>query len=214
MNAQYATRVVIADSQEIFTTGLKSLLTGVAWIVVVGEANEATGLFEILESSRVDLLLLDPGLPEVREPHLIERLRILTGNLRIVVMTAGDESEKLRTALQLGADGIIHRSAGAEEFVSAVRKVADGHHYIQPELINSLVWLSAPPMERVSERLSPRQSRVLQLLTQGLGNRQIAATMDISETTVKSELRLIYAELEASSRAEAAAIALRIGLVD
>lgn len=103
MNTPYAIRLLIADSQEIFAVGLKSVLAEVEWLVVIGELNEAMSLFEVLESSRVDMLLLDLGISELTDPHIIEGMRDLKANLRIVVVTAGNESERLRRALQLGA---------------------------------------------------------------------------------------------------------------
>jgi DNA-binding NarL/FixJ family response regulator len=90
----------------------------------------------------------------------------------------------------------------------------DGHFYLQAKLVNTLGDLSAAPPSQLWIRQSSQQQRILQLLTQGLKNKQIARQLGISETTVKSQLRVIYSQLDASSRVEAVAAALRFGLVE
>ncbi|HEX6301029.1 MAG TPA: response regulator transcription factor [Acidimicrobiia bacterium] len=214
MRSRSAIRLVIADTQEVFREGLKSVLGDIEWITVVGEADDEPGLLDQLQFLDADMILVDLAISGTTDPHVIQRLRNMADHLFVIVITAGHESDRLRKALQLGADGFLLRETDSVTFLDALRKVADGHHYIQSELAARLVGLSVPSSKPVGERLSGRQLRVLQLLTRGSGNRQIAREMGISETTVKSELRFIYAELEAASRAEAAAIALRIGLVD
>ena len=125
-----------------------------------------------------------------------------------------DLDDSFGLALQLGADGFLLRSASSATVLDALRKMADGRHYIQPELAITLLGLSVPSSEQVTERLTSRQLQTLQLLARGMGNRQISREVEVSETTVKAELRFIYAELGASNRVEAAATALRIGLVN
>jgi DNA-binding NarL/FixJ family response regulator len=81
-------------------------------------------------------------------------------------------------------------------------------------LIDTLVETLSASLNRPQERLSPQQVRILQLVTHGLGNKQVARELGISETTVKAQLRVIYSQLAASSRAEAVAAALRLGIVE
>lgn len=214
MRSPSAIRLVIADPQEVFREGLKKVLDDLGWITVVGEANDEPGLLDGFQPQLVDMILVDLAISETTDPHLIQRLRNMADHLCVIVLTAGRDTDRLRKALQVGVDGVLLRSAQSATFVDAFRKVADGYHYIQPELAATLVGLSVPSLHQVTERLSARQLLILQLMTRGLRNQQIGREMGISETTVKSELRFIYAELGASNRAEAAAIALRIGLID
>lgn len=214
MRSPSTIRLVIADPQDVFREGLKKVLDDLEWIIVVGEAKDEPGLLGGFEPQLVDVILVDLAISETTNPHLIQRLRNMAEHLHVIVLTAGHDTDRLRKALQAGADGVLLRSAQSATFVDALRKVADGYHYIQPELAATLVGLSVPSLLQVTERLSARQRLILQLMTRGLRNQQIGRQVGISETTVKSELRFIYAELGASNRAEAAAIALRIGLTD
>lgn len=214
MTSTQQVRLLIADRQEVFREGLKKVLDDLEWVTVVGEADDELALLDGLQPQLVDMVLVDLDISETTEPHLIDRLRNTADHLCVVVLTSGHDTDRLRKALQRGADGFLLRSANSTTFVDALRKVADGYHYIQPDLAVTLVGLSVPSSQQITERLSARQLLILQLLAHGLRNRLIAKEMGISETTVKSELRLIYAELGASNRVEAAAIALRVGLVD
>ena len=207
-------RLVIADRQEVFREGLKRVLVDLEWVAVVGEADDELALLDALQPQLVDMVLVDLDISETTDPHLIDRLRNTADRLCVIVVTSGHDTDRLRKALQLGADGFLLRSADSAMFVDALRKVADGYHYIQPELAVTLVGLAVPSSQQVIERLSARQLLILQLLARGWRNRQISKEVGVSETTAKSELRFIFAQLGASNRVEAAAIALRMGLVD
>lgn len=207
-------RVVIADRQEIFRRGLRSVLATTASIIVVGETADEEELFEILSSDEVDIILLDLEMSGRRGRDVLERLRADSGEVSVLVLVAAaNHSFRLKRALELDVDGMILRKASVVELRTALGEVAGGQRYIHPELMRSLVEISTPSPERPADRLSPRQLQILAMVSRGRRNKQIAHEMQISETTVKSELRVIYAELGVSSRAEAVAMALRVGLV-
>lgn len=213
MDSASLIRLVLGDRQEIFREGLKAVLSGMESITVVGEAGDESALLAVLQTQPADIVLLDLDLSPTTDPQIINHVRTAE-EARVIVMTPGHDNERLRKALQLGADGFLLRDVRPGTLLDALRTVSDGHQYVEPELAASLVGLSLPKLHQVRERLTVRQLTILELLIRGLGNRRIASETGLSETTVKSELRFIYAELRASNRAEAAAIALRIGLVD
>ena len=205
---------MIADRQEIFRRGLRSVLATTASIIVVGETADEEELFEILSSDEVDIILLDLEMSGRRGRDVLERLRSDSGEVSVLVLVAAaNHSFRLKRALELDVDGMILRKASVVELRTALGEVAGGQRYIHPELMRSLVEISTPSPERPADRLSPRQLQILAMVSRGRRNKQIAHEMQISETTVKSELRVIYAELGVSSRAEAVAMALRVGLV-
>lgn len=207
-------RVVIADRQEIFRRGLRSVLATTASVIVVGETADEEELFEILSSDEVDIILLDLEMSGRRGRDVLERLRADSGEVSVLVLVAAaNHSFRLKRALELDVDGMILRKASVVELRTALGEVAGGQRYIHPELMRSLVEISTPSPERPADRLSPRRLQILAMVSRGRRNKQIAHEMQISETTVKSELRVIYAELGVSSRAEAVAMALRVGLV-
>jgi two-component system response regulator DegU len=193
---------------------MKRVLHDLQWITVVGEAGDEPGLLDGIQPEFVDVILVDVLISETTDPHLIQRLRKLADHLYVIALTTEPDFDQVKQALRAGAEGVLLRSADSATFVDAIRKGADGYHYIQPELAVILVGLSGPSSGQVIERLSARQLLILRLMTHGSRNQQIAREMGISETTVKSELRVTYAELGASNRAEAAAIAIRTGLIE
>lgn len=209
-----AVSLVIADPQEVFREGLKFVLDGLEWIRALREASTDDGLFEMLKSVDADIVLVGLAAVSTTPAEFVQRLLAITSQVSVVVVASEEQLSCAKQALQLGAKGFLRRDAHAVDYVAALHNVAIGNHYIQPELVHTLIGLSSLSRGRAGERLSVRQHQILEHLTRGLRNKDIADHLGISETTVKSELRLLYAELETSTRSEAVAVALRIGLVD
>jgi DNA-binding NarL/FixJ family response regulator len=204
--------LIIADPNEVYRMGVKSLLAGLDWVGVIDEAVDEGGLAELLTTARADLVLLDPGVARSMDDdiHVIERVRALAPDVKIVIVTDAPHAH-IRTAIELGANGCLTKAAGGEELAAALRLVADGRHYIQGELLGPL--LNGTSHDGRSRGLSTQQLTILRLLSRGLKNKQIASEFGMSVTTVKSHLRLIYSQLAVSNRAEAAAAAVRLGIV-
>jgi DNA-binding NarL/FixJ family response regulator len=204
--------MVIADANDVYRMGVKSLVSDLDCAGVVGEAVDMEGLERLLEAIRVDLVLLDPGIaPSLDDDvSVIERVRVLAPGVRVVVVTDAPVAH-IRRAIELGANACLTKTAAAEELAAALRLAANGRSYIQPELIAPLLdgasHAGPPPA------LSRLQLTILQLVARGLKNKQIASESGMSVTTVKSHLRLIYSLLAVSNRVEAAAAAVRLGLV-
>lgn len=204
--------LIIADPNEVYRIGVKSLLADLDWAAVVGEAVDEQGLLQLLESARPDLVLLDPSVAEQSDPNIqiIERVRALAPDVKVVVVADVPETH-IRRAIELGADACLAKAAGSQELAAALHLVANGRHYIQAELLGSL--LDGGAADGPPPSLSTQQLTILQLLARGSRNNQIAREIGMSATTVKSHLRLIYSLLSVSSRAEAAAAAVRLGMV-
>lgn len=202
-------RLIIADPNEVFRIGVKSLLADLEWAAVVGEAVDEQGLAELLQSARADLVLLDPSIVQAsnHDIQVIERIRALVPSIDVVVVTDAPHA-LIRRAIELGAAACLTKTARGEELAAALRLVANGGNYVQAELIAPL--LNGAPHENPS--LSTQQLMILQFVSRGLKNKQIASEFGMSVTTVKSHLRLIYSLLAVSSRAEAAAAAVRLGI--
>lgn len=201
-------RVVIANGDEVYREGLKSVFSTVDWITVVAEADDGAELVAILEQVETDAVVLSAGSPA--ELDVVHRVRDTTPGVPVVVVAATHDHAYLREALELAAEGYLLTSARPHEFLAALSRVARDERYLQTEWAGALVDTPA----RVAERLSLQQLRILHLVAQGLRNKQVAAKLGISETTVKYHLRTIYAQLDATSRVEAVAAALRTGLVE
>lgn len=212
--SKQAARVVIADRQEIFRQGLRSAFREVgSSLTLVGEAGDVEELDGVLRSTECDVVLVDLSLGNGGRQSVVVRVQRIVPDVGIVVVADEGCSEVLKEALTFGASGFVRRDALVDEFVTAVEKVNDGNHYIQAELVRHLVGSSNRPTPGAALP-SPRQMSVLRAVAAGESNKQIARGLGISETTVKADLRVLFAELGAGSRAEAIAIAMRSGLID
>jgi DNA-binding NarL/FixJ family response regulator len=205
-------RIVLADPNEVYRIGVKSLLADLGWATVAGETLDQQGLEELLERVEADMVLMDLSVAPAgsHDIHVIARVRALAPDVAVIVVTDAPHSD-IRRAMELGADACLTKTAGREELAAALRLVANGRHYIQAELITPM--LTDASGDGLSPAFSVQQLNILQLLSRGLRNKQIAQEFGISVTTVKSHLRLIYSLLAVSSRAEAAAAAVRLGIV-
>ena len=206
-------RIIIADPNEVYRLGVKSLLADLDWATVVGETVDEEGLEHLLETTRADLVLLDLDIDRSSDNgiHVIECIRALGPDVGVVVVTDAPHGD-IRRAIELGADACLLKTAGGEELAAALQMVANGRHYLQAELIGPL--LNGAPHDGASPGLSGQQLTMLQLVSRGLKNKQIASEFNISMTTVKSHLRVIYSRLAVSNRAEAAAAAVRLGIIE
>lgn len=206
-------RLIITARAGLFRDGLTLIVATMDGVDSVAVADDEAALFGLLAKASADTVLLDVGRSNLPCYRILERLRGEYAELGTLVLSADREPATVRTAIEHGATGYLLKSAGTAELQTALRSVSDGHPYVQAELVGALV---EPLNGRLSEThapLSPRRLEIVRLLTEGCENKQIARQLGMSETTVKSHLRVIYAQLDAASRAEAVAVALRLGLV-
>lgn len=205
-------RVVIADDHRIFRDGLRPLLAE-SGIEVVGEAEDGAALLELLGADPPDIVLLDLSMPGMSGLDALAKLRRIAPHTRVVVLTMHDEPGFVRRAVELGASGYLLKNAGREELLRALAHVASGEAYLQGEITASLFQQISGDAPTRPFTLSPREREVLQLAAGGLENKEIAATLELSETTVKGYLKTAFERLGARSRAEAVAIGLRLGIL-
>jgi DNA-binding NarL/FixJ family response regulator len=204
--------LMVAAEQELFREGVKSVLAQIDWIDLVGEAGDEYTLIDLLQGITTDAVILDCGISNGVDIHVVERVREMVPGVKVLVLAANPDhlDGSVRKAIELGCHGFLLKNIGGDELVRALGMVAEGHHYIQGELIPRLVHRADGPQAR----LSHADLMVLQHVAKGLGNGEIATLIGVSETTLKSRLRFIYAELDASTRVEAVATALRGGLIE
>lgn len=205
------TRVVIADPNEVYRAGVKSILANAEWATVVGETSNEEELLDLLRTATPDLVIMDPGIAIDADVDIIGRVRSLLPSVRVVVVTPTPQVTT-RAIIQSGADGCLLKAAAPEELAAALRLVADGRSYIQADLVGRL--LSGTSTDRGSSRLSARDLDILRLVAGGHKNKQVAREFGMSLTSLKSQLRLIYAQLDVSNRVEAVAAAVRLGIVN
>jgi DNA-binding NarL/FixJ family response regulator len=133
----------------------------------------------------------------------------------IVVLTMNDDLAFVRRAIQLGADGFLVKSVGRDELIRALRSVQDGKPYLQDQLTRPLVASLGDGQAQadLTVSLSERQLNVLEALARGMENAEIGQELALSESTVKAELRSLYAELGVKNRSQAVAVGFRLGVL-
>ena len=205
-------RVLIADDHTILRQGLRLILPEDANLTVVGEA--ATGEEAVARTLELspDVVLMDVKMPYLSGIEATRRIRAVQPEIRILMLTVSDKDEDLLGALKAGARGYLLKNAEAREVLEAIHRVQAGEAILPPALAARVLDELAVPAPN-PEELTPREAEVLQLVAQGLGNKEIAVALCISENTVKTHVRHILNKLGLRSRAEAAAYAVRSGLV-
>jgi DNA-binding NarL/FixJ family response regulator len=200
-------RILIADDHPIFCAGLAALIDRRPDMTVVAEAHTGQEALELFRLYQPDLMLVDLRMPELSGVEVIKSIRAHTSTARIVVLTTYDGDEDIYRALQAGAQAYIIKDASRHELIDCIRSVHGGK-------TNLSHTVTAKLAERAQqEDLTSREREVLQLLSRGMNNREIGATLGIAEGTVKLHVTNILSKLAADNRVEAAAIALKRGIL-
>jgi len=198
--------VLIADDHSVVREGLASLIERRADMTVVGEASNGRQAVDLWKQHRPDVTLLDLRMPELDGVGAIKEIRGGDENARILVLTTFDGDEDIYRAIQAGAKGYLLKDVPREALMDCIRRVHAGETCVP-------VHLAAKLAERVSgETLSVREIDVLKLMAQGKSN-EIGSALFISEGTVKSHVKAIFAKMNVISRTEAVANATRRGLI-
>jgi DNA-binding NarL/FixJ family response regulator len=200
---------LIVDDHEVVREGLRLSLSRAPHIRVVGEASDGEQAIALAERRHPDVILMDVRMPGMDG---LEATRLLGERLpesSVLIFTAYSERTLLNRGLESGAKGYILKEAPHETLVRAIGKVASGEGYVDPALMSAFL----PPRDR-DDMLTAREREILQLLADGMSNADVARRLVISQETVKSHVRHILAKLEADTRTQAVAIALRESIIE
>lgn len=209
-------RVMVVDDHPVVRQGLRSLLSNYPDLILVGEAEGSPSALDLAERVAPDVILLDIRMPGMSGVEIARLLCRQCPRAKILMLTSFDDQEYVAGALQAGAHGYILKSASDEMLVSAVRAVYRGERVLSPTVMDRVVHeFTEYSRERAQRQtgLSDDERRILHLLAAGASNPKIAAEMYLSETTVKRKLQDIFEKLDVTTRAQAAAEAVRRGLV-
>jgi DNA-binding NarL/FixJ family response regulator len=199
--------VLIADDHSVVREGIASLIGRKADMTVLAEASNGREAVELWKQHRPDVTLLDLRMPELDGLGTIKAIRADDEKARILVLTTFDGDEDIFRAIQAGAKGYLLKDAPREALMDCIRRVHAGETCIPVDLAAKLAG-------RVSgETLSDREIDVLKLMAQGKSNKEIGSALFISEGTVKSHVKGIFAKMNVISRTEAVANATRRGLI-
>jgi DNA-binding NarL/FixJ family response regulator len=200
-------RVLIADDHVTVTAGLASIIGMQPDMMVIAEGANGGEALDLWRKHRPDVALLDLRMPVLDGVGAIAEIHKEDASARVIVLTTYDTDNEIYRAIKAGAKGYVLKDARREELLECIRRVSRGETCIPQSLVEKL----AAGMS--SETLTGRELDVLTLLARGKSNKEIGANLYISETTVKSHLRSIFAKLNVLSRTEAIAAASKRGLV-
>lgn len=203
-------RIIIVDDHPLFRAALRQTLAGGDPSIDVEEAGDLAGLNAALEASRDwDLVLLDLNVPGARGFSGLLLLRAQYPEVPVMIVSAVDEPGVIRSAIELGAAGYLHKSVGPPEIRRAIETVLAGEMFVPEAVDLTGEDVNTALMQRLGT-LTPQQVRVLMMLSDGLMNKQIAYELSISEATVKAHVSAILQKLNVDSRTQAVIAASRI----
>lgn len=200
-------RVLVVDDHQVVRMGMRAMISAEADMEVVAEAGDGLAAIAAYEQHRPDITIMDLRLPGMGGPEIITEIRKRSPGANIIVVTTYDADEDVYRAVQAGARGYLLKGTFAEGMLEAIRHVHAGRRLIAPEVAARLA-------DRVSSpALTSREISVLQLVARGMSNKEIGATLFLTEDTIKTHLRHAFAKLGVSDRTEAALLAVQRGII-
>jgi len=203
-------RILVVEDQRIVREGLRAVLEDEDEIAIVGEAANGQEAIELFAQLQPDVVLMDLQMPVIDGPEATRRIRQLSPDARILVLTTYATDEFIFKALRAGAQGYLLKDASANELLGAIRSIHAGQTLLAPAVAARLVMgVSAGGQES----LTPRELEVLTLLGQGRSNGEIAAMLAIAPRTAKVHVQNILSKLGATNRTEAVSLAVKQRLI-
>jgi DNA-binding NarL/FixJ family response regulator len=209
-------RILVVDDHQIVRQGIRSLLSNYPEFDIVGEAADGAMALSQVQRLAPDVTLLDIRLPGESGLEVLRRIREIQPEARVLMLTSFDDDEYVIGALRAGAQGFVLKSVSDEMLVQAIHSVCRGEHALSPQITGQVVrWITAtpaapPPKKSAFDR---DEQQILHLLVEGASNTAIATQLYLSNTTLKRKLRKLFAKMNVQTRAQAAAEAVRRGLV-
>ena len=211
-------KILVVDDHALVRRGVVEALSEQETLEVVGEAAEGAQALEKAKALSPHVVIMDLQMPGIGGLEATSMLKTELPDIQVLVFTVSESEADLFAAMRYGARGYILKNTGAEELIRTVIHIAEGGVILSQEMATKLLAEMAQtpaagqqPGPSI-EGLSPRETEVLQLISQGASNNEIAATLVISENTVKTHLRNIMDKLHLANRSQAAAYAVRAGL--
>ncbi len=207
-------RVFLLDDHEVVRTGLRQLLESADDIEVVGEAGTAAEALDKVPALSPDVAVLDARLPDDSGIEVCRQLRDLSPSTRSVILTSFDDDEALFSAIMAGASGYVLKQVTAQDLVSAVRHVSTGGSLLDPSVTAKVLERvrggDGPEEPDALAELTAQERRILELVSEGLTNRQIGERLALAEKTVRNYMTSVLAKLGLDSRTQAAVFANKV----
>ncbi len=205
-------RVFLLDDHDVVRSGLRALLEGSDDIVVVGEAATVAEALARIPQTRPNVAVLDVRLPDGSGVGVCREIRSRWNEVACVMLTSYADDEALLAAIMAGAGGYLLKQLGNTDLVEAIRRVGAGQSLLDPTLTERVLQRlrRGPHEDKRLASLTPQERRILELITKGQTNGQIADSMRLTEKTVKNYISNILAKVGVESRTQAATFAARL----
>jgi DNA-binding NarL/FixJ family response regulator len=211
-------RVLIVDDDDLMRAGLRGVLTSDDRIELVGEADDGRQAVYRTRLLKPDVVLMDIRMPDLDGISATRELLTAFPDVKVVILTTFEQDDYIFGALSAGASGFLLKRTRPEELIAAIHTIAAGDSLLSPSVTSRVIERMAgqpsPDAARDArlEELTPRETEVLSLMARGLSNAEIAATLVIEESTVKTHVKRILAKLDARDRVQAVIFAYESGL--
>ena len=211
-------QVIVCDDQEIVCQGLSTILNNDPEIEVIAIAHDGLELLEILSDKQPDLILLDLKMPLMNGVQAARKTLQSFPKIRILILTTYDDDEWLFDALQVGVQGYLLKDSPSEKIIEAIRGTMRGESFLDPaiagKVISSVSHQGLPMRKDHSIKLTPREQEILQLMSQGLTNSDIARELFLSEGTVRNYASALFTKLGVNDRTQAVIAGIKNRLVN
>ena len=206
-------RVFLLDDHEVVRTGLRQLLESGGDIEVVGEAGTAASAIARIPALKPDVAILDARLPDGSGVEVCRQIRSGEPSTKAIILTSFDDDEALFASIMAGAAGYILKQVTGQDLLAAVRHVAAGGSLLDPKVTERVMQRlrdGGPEEPEELRSLSAQERRILELVAEGLTNKQIGERLFLAEKTVKNYMSKVLAKLGLVSRTQAAVFATRL----
>ncbi len=210
-------RLVIADDHELARAGLRTMLIGLHGIELLAEAKNGREALEFCRRLQPDLALIDVRMPDMDGLATCRSIKQEVPATNVILVTMHENPHYLLEALRAGASAYVLKDVTQRELLATIRRVLRGESVLDPDIVVRVLGHMTGDTPRQAHlptvQLSPREREVLQLLAQGLTNREIARTLTVSASTIKIHVEHILAKLGVSDRTQAAVRSIELGLL-
>jgi DNA-binding NarL/FixJ family response regulator len=205
-------RVLLADDHQMVRQALKALLDGEGF-QVCGEAGDGEEAIRLASQQRPDVAVLDVAMPVLNGLEAAPEIKRVSPKTKIVLLTMHSESHYVLRALRAGAKGFLLKTHAAEDLVRALHDVSSGGSHLSPEASRALMDAYHTRVDSSPDPLSPRETKVVQLIAEGQSTKQVAASLKISVKTAETHRARIMTKLNIHQTAGLVRYAIRRGLI-